>query len=203
MTPSYLIAHRALPIQAGSRPAGLWEDLSGPGWSTWLAMIGMHFEIEVRHIGVHDATIGKAVIRRDGVELIAMYFPTPAAVGEPYFGILARRVGETALRSFVFEKGSPTPEEPVQVVMAEWTFRDAANAQRLRFDATPDTSLEACLDRVVAEITTAPAAAARPVAKPAGKPVAKPGSSALGWLVIVGIAVVIGAFLLLASLVRP
>ena len=69
--------------------------------------------------------------------MVAMYFPAPEAAGEPYFAIVARRTGETRLRSFVFEKGATTPEEPVRVVMAEWTFRDAENGQRVRFDAAP------------------------------------------------------------------
>jgi hypothetical protein len=42
--------------------------------------------------------------------------------------------------------------------VAEWTFRDAQNGQRMRFDVTADASLEACLARVVAEMKSAPPA---------------------------------------------
>lgn len=143
-TPSYLIAHRALPIQAATQAASLWEALSGPSWSLWLAMIGQTLGIEVRHIGVEGAATGAAVIRRDGFELIAMYFPAPAAAGEPYFAIIARREGQAALRSFVFERGIESP-----VVFAEWRVSGPERFDRIRYDGGGDASLDACLARVL------------------------------------------------------
>lgn len=193
-TPSYLIAHRALPLQAGSRPGELWDALSGPDWSTWLAMIGTRLQVSVRHIGIEGAPLGEAVVRRDGFEMMAMYFPAPEAAGEPYFAIVARRTGDTRLRSFVFENGATTPEEPVRVVMAEWTFRDAENGQRVRFDAAPDASLETCLTRVVAELKHAPA----PGTTSAGSRPAAKRSSSRGWFVavVIAIGVLVAAFVL-------
>jgi hypothetical protein len=155
-TPSYLIAHRALPLHAGTRPVELWNELSGPGWSTWLTLVVHKLQVKVRHIGIEGAPLGKSVIRRDGFELLAMYFPAPEASGEPYYAVLARRAGEPALRSFVFERGTSDPGEPLRVVMAEWTARSANDMQRLRFDVTADPSLEACIARTVEEMKHAP-----------------------------------------------
>jgi hypothetical protein len=166
-TPSYLIAHRALPLQAGTRPAELWNELSGPGRSTWLAMVAHKLQVKVRHIGVEGAPLGRAVMRRDGFELLAMYFPAPEASGEPYYAVLARRQGETKLRSFVFERGSSGPGEPLRVVMAEWTARSANDVQRMRFDAAPDASLEACITRTLAELKHEPAPM---ISAPVGRP---------------------------------
>jgi hypothetical protein len=149
-TPNYLIAHRALPIQAGSRPEALWTELTGPEWSTWLAMIGMKLKIQVRKVGIEGMALGKPVIARDGLEMIAMYFEKPEASGEPYFAVLARRAGEKKLRSFVFERGSTTPEEPVRVVMAEWRYQGPDNVMRIRMDVSADESLDACIARTVA-----------------------------------------------------
>ncbi len=155
-TPAYLIAHRALPIQAHSRPAELWEELSGPEWSSWLAMIGMKLQIPVRHIGIEGAARGKPTVWLEGIEMLAMYFPKPEAPGEPYFAILARRGGETKLHSYVFEQGGASPEKPQSVVMAEWRLRGPDDLERIRFDAASDASLEACLVRVVIEMKNVP-----------------------------------------------
>jgi hypothetical protein len=187
-TPSYLIAHRALPLQAGARPAELWNELSGPEWSTWLAMVGMKLQVKVRHIGIEGAPLGKSVIRREGFELLAMYFPAPEASGEPYYAVLARRAGQTVpLRSFVFERGSASPGEPRRVVMAEWTARSANDVQRIRFDAAPDASLEACITRTVAEMSGAPTPAFAPSAPHPEAPAAGGARN----LVLIGVAIVI------------
>jgi hypothetical protein len=181
-TPAYLIAHRAVPIQAGSQPKALWDALSGPEWSSWLAMIGMKLGIEVRHIGIEGMATGKPIITRDGVEMIFMYFPAPEATGEPYYAVIAREVGATKLRAFVFERGATTPEEPVRVVMAEWTYQGPDNVMRMRFDATADASLDACITRTV-EIMNEHRGRA---------PAHAPGPSAGMRAVLIGLAVLVG-----------
>jgi hypothetical protein len=192
-TPNYLIAHRAVPIQAGSRPEGLWNDLSGPEWSSWLAMVGMKLEIKVRHIGIEGMALGNPVIARDGFEMIAMYFPTPEASGEPYFAVTARRAGETKLRSFVFERGSTTPEEPVRVVMAEWRYQGPDNVMRIRMDVTADASLEACIVRtldVMKEVHPEAPASASPAPKPPLNFDIKDGASSTNFIIAVIVAIV-------------
>jgi hypothetical protein len=148
-TPFYLIAHRVLPDRAAKDPTGVWEALSGAGWSMWLAMVGQALEMPVRGIGVEGAVTGSAVNVRAGIEMIALYFPKPAGPGEPFYAVLARPVGGTKLRSFVFELGISDAGEPLRVVMAEWRT-EGESVMRLRFDAQPDASLEACLGRTAA-----------------------------------------------------
>ena len=36
-TTFYRIAHQVLPSQAAEKPSEVWDSLSGPDWSTWLA----------------------------------------------------------------------------------------------------------------------------------------------------------------------
>lgn len=148
-TPAYLVAHRLLPLQAATRGAALWSELSGPEWSTWLALVGVKLKVPVRGMGVEGAPLGKAVLRRGGIEMLAVYFPTPTTAGEPYYAILARREGDSRLRSFVFERGVDAPGEPTRVVMAEWVVRSETDVMRMRFDVSSDPSLEACLARTV------------------------------------------------------
>ncbi|MBL9110998.1 MAG: hypothetical protein JNM74_17070, partial [Myxococcales bacterium] len=102
-TPYYLIAHKLLPSKAAKEPETLFRMLSGPDWSTFFAMIGSVLGVPVRGVGVEGVLQGKAVHVRDGVEMLAVYFPEPAGPGEPYFAVLARKQGTTRLRSYVFE----------------------------------------------------------------------------------------------------
>ncbi len=155
-TPFYLIAHHALPTQAASDPAGLWAALSSSDWSTWIAMVGHKLGESVRGVGVEGVLTGAAVQRQDGIEMIAMYFPTPTGAGEPFYAVLARPAGGGELRSFVFELGMPEAGGPRRVVMAEWrvlkdnTLGDKGSKMRIRFDVEDDASLSACLRRTVA-----------------------------------------------------
>lgn len=196
-TPFYLIAHHALPTQAASDPAGLWRTLSGSDWSTWLAMIGHQLGESVRGVGVEGVVTGSAVSTRDGVEMLAMYFPQPAGPGEPYYAVLARRAGSTELRSFVFELGIPEPGGPPRVVMAEWrvladnSIGDKGSKMRIRFDEEPDASHEACLRRTASIMNENPgpraqAPAAPFVPAPTGP---APRSAGLSVNVVVGLAV--------------
>ncbi len=184
-TPFYLIAHHALPTQAASDPAGLWRALAGPDWSTWLAMIGQTLGASVRGVGVEGVVTGNAVSTRDGVEMLAMYFPPPAGPGEPYYAVLARRAGSTELRSFVFEHGAPEPGGPPRVIMAEWrvlgddSVGDKGSKMRIRFDEEPDASHEACLRRTakVMNESPGPRAAAPPGPISPASPRRSPGLS--------------------------
>lgn len=171
-TPAYLVAHRVLPIQAATRGPALWNELSGAEWSTWLALVGVKLKIPVRGMGVEGAPLGKAVLRRGGFEMLAVYFPAPTAAGEPFYAILARREGDTRLRSFVFERGVDVPGESTRVVMAEWVARSESDVMRMRFDATHDASLEACLARTVDVMNDGPGIAASPLAQ--GAPLPRP-----------------------------
>lgn len=145
-TPYYLIAHKLLPSKAAKEPETLFRMLSGPDWSTFFAMIGSVLGVPVRGVGVEGVVQGKAVHVRDGVEMLAIYFPEPAGPGEPYFAVLARKQGTTRLRSYVFEKGISEPGEPLRVIMAEWRV-EGESSMRIRMDESPDASLEACLMR--------------------------------------------------------
>lgn len=147
-TPFYRIAHQVLPIKAGSAPTETWNALSGPDWSTWLAMVGQVLGEPVRGVGVEGVLTGKAVTTLEGVELLAIYFPKPTGPGEPFYSVLARNVGSTEVRSFVFELGIAEPGEALRVVMAEWRM-NGDNVMRLRYDVAGDASLDTCLRRSV------------------------------------------------------
>src|SRR5882724_6118481 len=98
-TMPYKIAHQVLPLRAGQDPVALWDALSGPDWSMWLAMIAQVLGEPGRGVGVEGVLTGSAVQTLDGVEMLAVYFPEPGGPGEPYYALLARRAGTTPLRS--------------------------------------------------------------------------------------------------------
>lgn len=168
-TTFYKIAHQVLPSQVAKKPSEVWDSLSGPDWSTWLAMVGQALGEPVRGVGVEGVLTGNAVQSREGVEMLAVYFPKPEAPGEPFFAVLARSAGTTQLRSFVFELGISEPGEPLRVVMAEWRT-SGDSVMRLRFDVADDASLDTCLRRTVeimkedGSLGNAPAAALPPFA---------------------------------------
>ncbi len=145
-TPFYRIAHQVLPARAAKEPEALWKLLSGPEWSTWLAMVGQVLEQPVRGVGVEGVLQNDAVKTRANVEMLAIYFPEPSKPGEPYFAVLARRAGQTRLRSYVFEKGISEPGEPLRVIMAENRV-EGESSMRIRMDVSDDASLETCLTR--------------------------------------------------------
>lgn len=145
-TPYYRIAHQVIPARAAKEPAALWNLLSGPEWSTWLAMVAQVLEEPVRGVGVEGVLTNDAVKTRANVEMLAVYFPAPSGPGEPYFAVLARRPGQTRVRTYVFEKGISDPGEPLRVIMAEWRV-EGSSTMRIRMDTSEDPSLETCLVR--------------------------------------------------------
>lgn len=160
-----------LPRRLAVDPASVWGDLSGPNWSTWLARAGQVVQTPVRGIGIEGAVLGKAIQARNGVPLLAMYYPTPSAAGEPFYSVLARDPsGE--IRCFVFEYGVTEPGLPARVVMAEYrtlgdnALGDKGSQARIRYDVEGRADaqlLEFCLQeaaRAVAPVASAPVASA-------------------------------------------
>ena len=163
-TPAYLIAHRAVPVRANVAPEETWDALSGPQWSSGLAMVSVAMKVTPRGIGVDGVVLGKAVHVRDGVEMLSMYFPEPERIGDPYRMILAREHGETAIRCFGFEKSSTGP-----VTVAEW--RDpSTGVLRIRFGKQEaDAKLETCLAVAAEAMKEAPRPSA-PTPTPTPRP---------------------------------
>jgi len=193
-TTSYLIAHKVIPARAAKEPAALWDLLSGPEWSTWLAKVAQVLEQPVRGVGVEGVLQGDAVKTRANVEMLAVYFPEPAGPGEPYFAVLARRPGQTRLRTYVFEKGVTEPGEPLRVIMAEWRV-EGDSSMRIRMDTSPDASLEACLVRAAAVFNEDGGDKAPPPIADLAAHVARapaPSSKGVRIAVGVGIALVVG-----------
>jgi hypothetical protein len=150
----YMLAHQVIPRRAATAPAEVWGMLSGPDWSTWLAMASQVMEMPVRGVGVEGVLQGQAIKSRWGVEMLAVYFPEPSGPGEPYYAVIARRRGDPRLRTFVFEKGIAEPGAPPRVVMAEWRVEGEA-VMRVRYDESADASAEACLDRAATAVSEA------------------------------------------------
>lgn len=199
-TPYYRIAHQILPAQAAKNPTEVWAALSSSDWSTWLATIAVTLGEPVRGVGVEGVLTGSAVTVRDGVELLAMYFPAPSGPGEPYFAVLARPVGKTELRSFVFELGISQPGEALRVVMAEWRTH-GEGVMRLRFDVADDASLDTCLRRTVEIMNEdgVPVKAPSPAAASYGATKTGEGKSSPAAIALISIAilVLIGAFIVI------
>mgnify|MGYP006928758031 FL=1 len=131
----------------------------------WLARAGQVVQAPVRGIGIEGAVLGKALQMRNGVALIAVYYPTPEAPGEPFYSVLARAAnGE--IRCFVFEYGITDPGIPPRVVMAEYrtlgdnSLGDKGSQMRVRFDVEGRADaqlLEFCLTETARAVGAPPA----------------------------------------------
>jgi hypothetical protein len=131
----------------------------------WLARAGQVVQAPVRGIGVEGAVLGKALQMRNGVAMIAVYYPAPEAPGEPFYSVLTRAAnGE--IRCFVFEYGITEPGVPPRVVMAEYrtlgdnSLGDKGSQARIRFDVEGRADahlLEFCLTETARVVGAPPA----------------------------------------------
>lgn len=131
----------------------------------WLARAGQVVQAPVRGIGIEGAVLGKALQMRNGISLIAVYYPTPEAPGEPFYSVLARATnGE--IRCFVFEYGITEPGVLPRVVMAEYrtlgdnSLGDKGSQARIRFDVEGRADahlLEFCLVEAARAVGAPPA----------------------------------------------
>ena len=122
--------------------------LSTPQWASWLALARIELRAPLPGVGMVASGANAFVHVRAGVEFLAMFFPHPTEVGEPFYAIVARRP-DSSLQTFVFERTLPMAALPMRAVQVEYALEHRVLVRK-EHCVLPTPSIETCLRKAAA-----------------------------------------------------